>query len=491
MSTALSSHVHEPRRTPTRAVIYTRVSRDLASGRSVAEQETECRAVCDRNGWPVADVLTDNDRSATRFATKDRPQYARLSEVLHPGDVLVVWEPSRAGRSMEHYVDLRRLCTDRGVMLSYSGKLFDLDDGDDRFTTGLDALIAEREAEDIRKRIKRAHRENLAQGRPHGRVPYGYKIVRDPETGRSVGRVPDPDRAPLIQEAARRVLAGQSFGSVVRWIETQDPLGWNSAKLRRILTNATYAGYRTNSTTANGKRGPQEIHSKGTWEPILTDEQHHDLVALFAGRRTGPRGAPVKYLLSGIARCAVCGDHLWRARSGRRKDGSNYEVYQCKTHCVGRNMAAIDAVINSVVEGVLTSPESLAALAEEPATDPTAPARLAELRKRLEDVENEIAEGRMPAGTGARVATRLEAQIAEMEAETAPVFTDPVVRELATAPDPVTTWRELPLESRREFIRATMTITVDRVGHRWHAPTEGITITPVTPSHSTGIVSQP
>ena len=90
----------------------------------------------------MADVLTDNDRSASRFATKDRPQYARLGKVLRPGDVLVVWGPSRAGRSLEHYVDLRRLCTERGVLLSYSGKLFDLDDGDDRFATGLDALIA-------------------------------------------------------------------------------------------------------------------------------------------------------------------------------------------------------------------------------------------------------------------------------------------------------------------------------------------------------------
>ncbi|NKS65309.1 hypothetical protein GS461_01335 [Rhodococcus hoagii] len=41
-----------------------------------------------------------------RVAAKDHPQYARLSEVLRPGDVLVVWEPSRAGRPMDHYVDV-------------------------------------------------------------------------------------------------------------------------------------------------------------------------------------------------------------------------------------------------------------------------------------------------------------------------------------------------------------------------------------------------
>jgi site-specific DNA recombinase len=72
--------------------------------------------------FTLGDVLTDNDRSATRFATKDRPEYEKLRSTLQPGDVLVVWEASRAGRSLDHYVDLRRLCAERGVMLSYSGK---------------------------------------------------------------------------------------------------------------------------------------------------------------------------------------------------------------------------------------------------------------------------------------------------------------------------------------------------------------------------------
>ncbi|HNM94158.1 MAG TPA: recombinase family protein, partial [Mycobacterium sp.] len=96
-----------------RAIIYTRVSHDRAGGRSVAEQEAECRQECERRGWRGAEVLTDNDRSATRFATKDRPEYARLRTLLQPGDVLVVWEASRVGRSLDTYVDLRRLCIER------------------------------------------------------------------------------------------------------------------------------------------------------------------------------------------------------------------------------------------------------------------------------------------------------------------------------------------------------------------------------------------
>lgn len=464
-----------------RAIIYARVSSDKAAGRSVDEQVAECRAECDRNGWPVAEVLTDNDRSATRFATKSRPEYAKLRSLLQPGDVLVTWEASRAQRDLTRYVELRDLCAERGVLWSYSGKLFDLTVGDDRFATGLDALLAEKEAEQTRTRIMRAHRANLAEGKPHGRVPYGYRIVRDPNTGKAVRREPDPARAPLVAEAARRVLVGHSLASVVRWMETKDPLGWDSAKLRRILVNPTIAGHRTHSQKVNGKRGPQAIHGPGTWEPIITDEQHIDLVALFAARKSGPRGMPVKHLLSGIATCDVCGEYLWRGKGGRTKDGGFYDVYACREHHVGRNLEAVDDAVHAVVEGILSTPESLAALAESPPTEPASAAgvRLAELREQLAAVEAKMAELTMPVDVGARVATRLAEQIAAAEAAATPVFIAPIVREIATAPDPVALWRSLPVAQQREFIKATMTIRVERVGRgRWHDRRAGIVIEP-------------
>lgn len=430
----------------------------------------------------MADVLTDNDVSASRFATKSRPEYARLRDLLAPGDVLVMWEASRAQRDLARYVELRDLCASRGVLWSYSGKLFDLADGDDRFTTGLDALLAEKEAEQTRVRILRAHRANLAEGKPHGRVPYGYKIVRDPDTGKATGRVLDAVRAPLVAEAARRVLDGHSLESVVRWIAAQDPdPRWNSAKLRRILVNPTSAGYRTQSTITEGKRGPQVIHGPGTWEPLISPEQHSDLVALFTARKSGPRGPEPRHLLSGIITCAVCDAYMWWGKGGRKKDGSHYDVYSCRDHHTARNEQALDEVITSVVEGMLSSPEALTALATPPADpDPGAIAELAELKRQLQAVEDQMTDNKMPADVGARVATRLAERIAAAEAATAPVYIEPIVRELAAAPDPVTLWRQgLDLAQRREFIRAVMTIKIERVGRgRWHAKEAGVIITP-------------
>ncbi|MGC5026491.1 recombinase family protein [Tsukamurella sp. DT100] len=469
---------------PGRAVIYARVSSDRAGGRSVEEQVSECRTECERQAWPVADVLVDNDVSASRYATKARPEYARLQALLQPGDVLVMWEASRAQRDLKRYVELRDLCARRGVRWSYSGRLYDLSDGDDRFSTGLDALLAEKEAEQTRTRILRAHRANLADGKPHGRVPYGYRIIRDPETGKPVRREPHPGQAPLIAEAARRVLAGQSFASVVRWIsERDDSLRWDAAKLRRLLINPTLAGFRVHTEVKDGVRGPRVIHRRGTWEPILSEDHHNDLVALFAARQSGPRGVPVKYLVSGIAECGVCGEKVWRGRGGTKKDGSRYEVYTCRPgRHAARRLDRVDEAVHTVVEEILISPTAVNALAETPPVDNAAATRLNELRRQLEAVETEIAEGRMPASTGGRVATRLEASIATAEVEATQIFVDPTVRRLATAPDPVAIWRDMPLLDQREFIKAVLHIRIERIGRgRWHDKRAGIVITPHRP----------
>src|SRR5687767_4299556 len=110
-----------------RAVIYCRVSSDRRHGRSVAEQEAECRAECERNGWNVVEVLQDNDRSASRHARKPRPQWERAKALISSGgaDVLVTWEASRAQRDLRAYTDLRELCAGAKVLWSYSGETYD------------------------------------------------------------------------------------------------------------------------------------------------------------------------------------------------------------------------------------------------------------------------------------------------------------------------------------------------------------------------------
>src|SRR5688572_5231111 len=98
---------------PLRALIYNRVSSDPSGrGLSVASQETENRAYCQREGWRVVAAVTDNDLSASAWATKSRPGFTEVQRRIVAGDVdvLVCWEASRAYRDLAAYTLLRELC---------------------------------------------------------------------------------------------------------------------------------------------------------------------------------------------------------------------------------------------------------------------------------------------------------------------------------------------------------------------------------------------
>ncbi len=166
------------------AVIYTRVSRDKdknkGSGRSVG------RSVEAKNG-SAAGVQAERLAGAGGLLRQlhwREPLFARQAGMestqgrdLRKGDVLVVWEASRAQRDLAEYVLLRDLCADRGVPLAYAsgGGVLDLTEGDGpNFVGGLDSLIAEREAEILRTRVLRGKRTSATDGRPMTKPPWGY-----------------------------------------------------------------------------------------------------------------------------------------------------------------------------------------------------------------------------------------------------------------------------------------------------------------------------
>lgn len=308
-------------------MIYTRVSK-LAGARSTGEQEKECRTWCEHIGHPVRAVFCDDNISASRFSTRDRPAWRQLKSELRAGDILVVWEASRAQRDLEEFVELRKLCAELQVPLSYQGRVLDLTLGDDRFVGGLDALLAERESEQIRTRVLRGKRTSAAAGTPSTGPPWGYGLVRPGEW-----RI-DPIEGPRVRAAVTRLLDGESMRQILRWLtETEGKTPSSLTNLRRVLTNPVYAGLRVHL----GK-----IIGPATWPPLITETQHHQVVALLKRQATAhgyvsTPGPEPKYLLSGIAVCGKCKKPL-RARHRPRRSAT----YECPDGHVVRVMKHLD-----------------------------------------------------------------------------------------------------------------------------------------------------
>ncbi|MGH8306073.1 MAG: recombinase family protein [Steroidobacteraceae bacterium] len=448
-----------------RAAIYTRVSSDRdGGGRSVGEQEAACRTDCERNGWTVAEVLTDNDRSASRWSRKGRPAYDQLAELLTAGraDVLVTWEASRAQRDLTAYAALRDLCARHGVKWSYSGRLYDLTDSDDRFSTGIDALVSEREADLTRKRILRSVEARAADGRAHGQLHDGYKVEYDPRTGKPLRRVLDPERAPIIREITDRLLAGDSAYTIARdfndrALTTSKGKPWRGQNIARRAQSPTIAGLRVH-------RG-QVLDVEAKWPAIVTPEEHARLLVLLSDprRKANKEGAGVKHLLTGIARCGECGAPV-RMISGYRPNGTHRVRYGCSAnHCVQRAAELVDLMIEKLVIGRLSQPDVLAELAE--ATRDTeaqeAAAEVARLKAKLAQARAMVDVDRLSLESLADLESRTLPRIFEAERRARPRHVPGAVLEVA-GPDAAARWATLPMTKRRAIVKSLLDVRIHR-----------------------------
>ncbi|MEU8312907.1 recombinase family protein [Micromonospora sp. NPDC049033] len=442
-----------------RAAIYTRVSSDpRETGRSVEEQEAECRQVCERQGWTVARVFCDNDRGASRHSKRARPKYQALREFLVEGgaDVLVLWEGSRAQRDLADYLSLRDLCAGQGILYSYSGRTYDLSRTDDRFNTALDALLAEREADVTRDRILRAVRANAAAGRPHGKLLYGYSREYD-ERGTFVRQVINEGQAAVIREAARRVAAGEPCRAIAldfnaRGIAAPRGGSWDLTQVRRVVINPAYIGQRVHRGVVVGE---------GQWPAILTEADYINCkVRMTDPRRKSVRDTTVKHSLSGAARCGVCGSRM------RVQKNRTHFAYICiKGFCVSVKTTNLEEFVDAVIVERLSRPDVIKLLAA-PAQDDdarTAQAEADELRARLDEFYAASAAGEISPGGLAKIEGRLLGEIEAAERRAYAAQVPQILKEVAR-PDIGDVWHGLPVALRREVIDLLMVVKVHPTG---------------------------
>lgn len=440
------------------AVIYTRVSR-VHQGRdySVDDQEAECRAECGRRGWPVREVFCDKDIGASRFSGKERPAWDDLKAAIRPGDIVVMWEASRSTRDLAEYVTLRTLCAELGVPMSYGGKLLDMAEAEDRFIGGLDALLAEREAEVIRARVMRGKRSAAAAGRPYGPTPWG---LRRADTIQATWEI-DPVEAPRLRGAMDRALRGDSLWSILMWLRASGYAPATVTNLRLALCNPALAGRRVYQRRA----GSMET-TKAQWPALFTEDEQQQILDR-ATKLAEPRGKEPVHLLSFIAVCGVCGGPL---RHQLRKQ-RNYATYVCRqAGHVSRGATIVDGVtLAKLVEGFGT---------EKPQADDSdaqsAREEIAAIEIQLLEYEEQAIKGDLTAARFSRIEKGLLARIADLKPRT-----------LRTVPSPfeymkITTeeFFAANMLDRRAMVRARLNVVVMPVPPGRQAMPEDIVITP-------------
>lgn len=388
-----------------RALIYCRVSDDRAEGRSPREQEADSRIVCEREGWTVSEVITDSV-GASRYSRGKRPGWVRAVELIESGavDVLVTWENSRANRDLRDFAALRDLCARQGVLWSYSGRTHDLNNADDRFTTGLDALLAEKETGQISGRVKRATRANAAAGRPHGRLLYGYRRVYDQATGKLDNLEPDPAATVVVRRIYDASESGQGMDSIARDLNAEsipNPSGrqWTGLAVKRVLTNPGYAGRRVHLG---------EVVGSASWPAIIDSDRFDRLQTMIEARRVD-RTPNRAWLLTGVTRCGVCNGKVGVKRSGEKPK------YVCMDRfCVARSTEALHAFVANAIVARIESADVSSVGPAPTAEVAEIQASIAELEARMDAAAEEVAKGKLSVRALVRVERIVDADLAAL-----------------------------------------------------------------------------
>lgn len=392
----------------TASILYGRASQDRHKlMRSIDDQLTDMVGWCLPIEWYPEAIVRDADRSASQWRRRQREGFDEAMALIESGKYggFASWEPSRAGRDMEVYVQLRKACQRAGVLYLTHGRVYDFSRSDDTFMMGFEFLRAEADANTMRERQLRTVKINVDKGRPHGRLPYGYRRVYDQHTGVLLRQEPDPHTGQIVRDAARDVLAGKSMYSIAMRLQdageptpkkpwAESPRGWDTYTVRQVLQNPTIAGKRVYCG---------EVIGDAQWEPLIDWEDFQKIQRLFAdpGRLVkGGGGMAAKTLMVHIARCHYCGRPLKRATM-RKKERTPAVKYQCQFRGCYKTMISqpgLDAYVEQVVLEWFQNPTNLAWLTGDDDGDWLKVAEAAEqkraaLQARLDEVIAQYAAG--------------------------------------------------------------------------------------------------
>ncbi len=455
---------------PQRAAIYARISRDTeGEGLGVQRQTEACQDLADRLGLHVADVYVDNDLSAFKSSTR-RPEYDRMVHDVEAGavDAVIAWNLDRLLRQtkeLEQYMDV---CQPRGVATYEvtAGKT-DLTTPSGRATAKTRGAWAQYESEHKAERI-RAQKAQAARAGKHlgGPAPWGWRRVdhMTDDKGRPRGGrfEPDPFPARMLAEGTRMVIAGSTLGDVARYwaaegVRSGSGKNMSTTQVRRLLLRPRNAGLLTfhGETVSDG------------WPPVVDLADFRDCEAVLTSpERRQHSEHKYRYLLSGVIRCH-CGRIMHGLHSKTRG-----RLYRCtvsfehgmdRTGHVTRKMEPVDAYVTAAVVAMLNRRELVdriraAADDRRPIVDTSA--EVVELTGRRNALSRLFAQGTISEAQLVEGTAELTARLDAIQRDVAKRSGSVALSRLLLSDDPGAVFMDSPVETRREVIRALLTVEV-------------------------------
>jgi site-specific DNA recombinase len=262
----------------------------------------------------VAGRFKDDVYSA--FKEIVRHNFVRLVGAIEAGelDVVIVRDVDRLTRNLTDWNRFEKACVRHGVLLSpYTGGDLDLSTPEGAYYGVMETLRAKRESAlksvRVREGLERGARAGKRSG--GGRPWFGYlRMYANPDEPVPRGRVIlreelHPVDAPAPRDAAERVLAGETVGSIIR--------EWTRLGIKPVIAEERSPSSLVGTLVSPRIAGLREWQKYPTtdWPAIIDVDTHEQLVRLFSdpARRRHITGRKM-HLLSGLAPCPRCGHGL-------------------------------------------------------------------------------------------------------------------------------------------------------------------------------------
>ena len=409
----------------TTAAVYSRKSTDQTGvaddQRSVVRQVEHAKDYAKRKGWHVDDqfVYVDDGISGAEFDA--RPGYMRMLNTLRPRapfDVLIVSELSRLGREQFETNYMLKTLSQAGVAVwSYlDDRVAALDDPTDKFMVSAMSFAAELE------------RQKFEAGHVTGGRTFGYTNVR---VNRHVERQVNEAEAAVVRRIFDLCAAGTGYTRIAKRLNAEvapcprpqqgRPAGWAPSSIKTIIDRPLYRGEVIwNKTRKRDQWGQQKVSDRPERDwlrrsmpelQIVSDDvwnaAHARLDGIrkrqrhVAGNQGYRRDVESKYLLSGFARCAMCGASFYPLSRSHGKQRAFF--YGCSAHhkrgsavCENnlvQRMESIDDAVLAAIGGDVLRPQVIMAIIDGVIAELSPVSRkrtIARQRKDLTQVDREI-----------------------------------------------------------------------------------------------------
>ena len=385
------------------AVIYARYSSTNQREESIDGQLRDCHRYAELHGFNVVKEYTD---SAISGRSDDRPAFQRMIRESESGafQAVLVWKLDRFARNRYDSAVYKSKLKKNGVKI-YS-VMESIGDGPEGIILeGLMESLAEYYSANLSENIKRGCYDSALKRKVFGKPPLGYRKGQD-------GRYEiDPETAPIVRKIFQDYAAGKPISEIkdelnAAGIRTSKGRAFTDNSFHRMFQNEKYIGVYEYKDIRD-ENGIPPIIDQSLWDSVQL------MIQKIRPRRRHQKAnrSPEVYLLTTKLYCGHCFSPM-TGESAKSKTGEIYRYYSCngvksrnRNSCKKKRVPK-DWIENEVIRILSTeilTDEFIEYLADEymkaqredktSAQIASCKRQLADVNKRIENINNAIANG--------------------------------------------------------------------------------------------------